>query len=195
MPLNAPWTVKLIVTSGVEPTLEQLNIGDLCFNVADGRLFFRLLSGEITELLSTSFLSSALLTQAQGDLRYAPLGSAGSAAITQVNHGLSAGDAVLFGPQGWQQARSDQPETLARGLVASVLSANAFRLAVPGALVFGFSDLLVGEWYHCSPTLAGNIEPLSGSGQSLPGACAANPLGQAVSTSALWFFSINPYFV
>lgn len=193
--LNAPWTLKVIVNAGVEPTIEQLNLGDICLNVADGRLFFRLMSGAITEFLSTQFLSEALLTQAIADQRYQLVGAAvGAAVVSKPNHGFSPGQAVCYRlPQGWELALNSEPDRLARALIATVPTPNTFTLARSGEIIGGLTDLQSGEWYHCSPDIPGKLAPVLGEAVALPGAYAANPLGQAVSDSALLFLSINPF--
>ena len=195
--LNTPWTVKLIVTPGVEPTIEQLNIGDLCFNVADGRLFFRLLNGAITELLSTQFLSAALLTQSEADQRYQLAGTAGGArSIVQAAHGFAIGQAVCYqSPGGWGLALNSEPDRLARAMVSSVPNPDTFTIACSGEIVGSLANLQPGVWYHTSAIVPGAIVPAPAESQAIPGAYAANPLGQAVSSTDFLFLSINPYLV
>lgn len=93
--LNTPWTVKLIVTPGVEPTVEQLNLGDICLNVADGRFFFRLMNGSITELVSTEFVGTEFLTRLQADQLYQAAGAATSRSFSVTQGSLIGQFAIL----------------------------------------------------------------------------------------------------
>lgn len=168
--IPTPWYLKLLITPGKVPEPSKLNLGDICVNAADGRLFLLTTGGAIAEIGS------------------------GRQLITQENHGLIAGQAVCYkAGGGWQLALNSDAASLGRAIVYSAPDSNNFSLARCGEIVSGLTNLIPGEWYHCSHVVPGGLEPCLGEEQKIPGAFAANPMGQAVSESQLFCFFVNPY--
>jgi hypothetical protein len=121
-----------------------------------------------------------------------PSAAASPIVISQVGHPFAAGDAV-YGEigTGFAKALNTAVGTLGRYIVATT-TLNSFTIARPGDVVTGFVGLTPYEWYHSSPTTPGALIA-SGVGQKPSGCFAANPLGQALtSTDLLVQYSI-PY--
>lgn len=121
-----------------------------------------------------------------------PGSTVGDTTLEQVGHNLTVGTPVYFTATGFAKARSDAEVTLCRYLVKAV-TANTVTISRDGDLVGGFTGLVKSEWYHCSATVAGTIEVIPANLASLPGSYAANPVGQAVSSTDLIYRSIIPY--
>ena len=76
--------------------------------------------------------------------------------VSQVNHGFEVGHAVYFNGTIWQKAIANSETTLAIGLIATVDSVNAFRVALIG-VVNGLSGIVPGQYYFVSETTPGTI--------------------------------------
>jgi hypothetical protein len=113
--------------------------------------------------------------------------------VIQNVHGLQARQAVYLGATGWTLAINTANETLGRYIVSQVFDANSFSLALPMQIIAGFTGLTPAAWYHTSVTTAGAIEPVSLTQSALPGAFAANPIGQAISSTELIFVPHIPF--
>jgi phage gp36-like protein len=112
---------------------------------------------------------------------------------TQANHGFGIGTVIYYDGANYLRAINTSADTLGYLLVVQPLSANTFEIARSMQVVEGLSGLTPGAWYHTSVAVAGQIEPLSVNQSALPGAFAANAIGQAISTTALRFVSITPF--
>lgn len=78
--------------------------------------------------------------------------------ITQIGHGLAAGDWVRHNGTGYTKAKADsEANAQVAGYVHSTSGANAFALVQSGYVYNGLAGLSAGTLYYLSPTTAGAI--------------------------------------
>jgi hypothetical protein len=106
---------------------------------------------------------------------------------TKVAHAFPVGAVVYVDNSGvWQLARSNNLATLGQAMVAAVVSADIFRLAMEGEVVSGFSGLTVGQPVHTSAATAGAVATAA-QGVAPANAVAQNPIGTALSATTVQF--------
>ena len=83
--------------------------------------------------------------------------------FTQTDHGFAVLDAVYIDTSSiWEKAQSDDPDTLASGIVTKVIDAHTFQLGFSGVFTISSHGLSVGHYYYlsdASPGALAIIEP------------------------------------
>lgn len=104
--------------------------------------------------IGTDITSGQTRRYRSGDI----LSTAGTLYVSKSSHGFSVLDAIRHDGTTWVKAQANSDETLADGLVVSVLDANSFIVANSGFYNISSHGLTpLGDWLFLSESSAGNL--------------------------------------